>query len=103
MSDKREVAATIFDRTAKLAGALASRASGDVGLALGIAAGISKAVAVIIRALGIEDAGKAIDELVARKNEGVIGDDDVAADDAEIASEVSDMFADDADDEGDEE
>lgn len=99
MSDKREVAATIFDRTAKLAGTLATRASGDVGLALGIAAGISKSIAVIIRALGIEDAGKAIDELVTRKNEGVITDDEVAADDASIARGVSDMFAGDGSDE----
>ncbi len=97
MSDARETAATIFDRTAKLASTLMIRASGDVGIALELAARISNTVAAIIRALGIEDAGKAIAELGAGKDEGVITDDDLVNDDASVEGAISDLFEDNAD------
>lgn len=93
--DGRETAANIFDRTAKLAAGLASGTPGLGGLALAGAAGIAKTVAGIIRALGIDDAKKAIDELVARKNEGTITDADVAADDDSIVDAVSSLYDDD--------
>ena len=94
MGDARETAANIFDRTSKLAAGLAERSPGDAGLALGIAAGISKAIAAIIRAVGIEDAGKLVDELARDKNAGVITDAELAKDNAEIASVVSGLYND---------
>ena len=100
-NDARETAATIFDRTAKLAGTLASGTPDPVGAALKIAAGIATAVAGIIRSLGIDGAKAAIDELVARRDEGVITDAHVARDDATIADTVSSMYGD--DDDGDDE
>ena len=91
-NDAKETAAAIFDRTAKLAGGLASTAPGAAGAALLVASGISAAVAGLIRALGIDGAKKAIDELTARRDEGRISPADVAADDAKISGAVSDLY-----------
>lgn len=91
-NDGRDIAANIFDKTAGAAASIGAGLPDPAGLALKIAAGIAKAIAVLIRAVGIDDTAKAIEELVARKREGVITDDDLADDDDAIAGAVSDLY-----------
>ncbi len=95
MTDARETAASIFDRTAKLAASLSKGARGTAGTALAAAAGISAAVAGIIRALGVDGAAEAIGELAARRDEGMISKDDIAKDDDSIVDAVSSLYGDD--------
>ena len=92
MSDNRETAAAIFDRTAKLAGTLAGRSEGSAATALGVAAGISKAVATIVRAMGVKDAGVLIEGLARDKNDGKISNADLREDDKKVADAVDDMY-----------
>jgi len=94
MSDGKETAANIFDRTGKLAATLAGRSEGGAALALGVAAGISKAVAAIIRAVGVEDAGVLIAALARDKGAGTITPADVARDDDSIVDAVSSLYLD---------
>lgn len=100
-NDGREIVANIFDRTAKAAASLGATLPGTAGTALKIGAGIASAIAGVIRSLGIAGAKEAIDDLVARRDEGVITDADVARDDAEIAKGVSDLYGDDDESEDD--
>ena len=93
--DGREVAANIFDRTAKLAGGLATSVPAPASAALLVAAGISAAIAGLLRSLGVDGAKEAIDELVKDRDKGRIAPADVAADDATIANAVSDLYDDD--------
>lgn len=92
MTEPNEVVASIFERTAKLAAGMAAGAPPEVALALGVGAGLANVVAVLIRSLGIDDTKKAIDELVAARNVGKIGDAELEADDASIAGAVADMY-----------
>ena len=94
MTEPNEVVASIFERTAKLAAGMTAGASPEVAVALGVGAGLASVVAVLIRALGIDDAKQAIDGLVAARNDGKIGDAEVADDDASIAGAVADLYAD---------
>jgi len=91
MSDAKK-AANIFERTAKLAAGLAEGMPGAPGRGLRIASGIASTVAGLIHALGIDDAQKVIEELVARRDVGVITSGDVVADDASIAGSVEALF-----------
>jgi len=101
MSDTRETAANIFDRTAKLAAGLARGVPDPASTALTVASEISAAVAGLIRAIGVDGAAEAINELAARRDEGTITPADVAADDDSIVDAVLSMY--DGDDEGDDE
>lgn len=95
MSDnKSETAAAIFDRTGKLAATLSEGSSGSASIALKIAAGISKALAAIVRAIGIDDAGALIEALAKEKADGYITPAEVVKDDAKIASAVADLYDD---------
>ena len=92
LTDSREVAASIFERTSRLAATLADRTPGAPGTALGVAASIAAVVAQLIRSLGVDDAQDAIQELVAGRDEGRIGDDDIAADDAAVADRIGELY-----------
>lgn len=94
MTDAREIAANIFDRTAKLAASLGSRTPGPGGTALTVTSGIAAAVAGLIRSIGVGGAAEAINELAARRDEGVITPADVAADDDSIVDAVSSLYRD---------
>ena len=93
--DGREIVANIFDRTAKAAASLGATLPDPAGAALKIGAGIASAIAGLLRSLGVDGAAEAIDELVARRDEGVITNAHVASDDASIAAGVSAMYEDD--------
>jgi hypothetical protein len=99
--DGREIVANIFEKTAKAAASLGAGLPDPAGAALAIGAGIASAIAGVIRSLGIDGAKEAIDELVARRDEGVITDAHVARDDDSIVAAVSSLYDDDDDDEGD--
>lgn len=90
--DGREVAASIFERTAKLAATLADRTPGAPGAVLGIAASIAGVVAQIIRDMGVDDAGEAIAGLVEYRDDGRIGGDELAADDAAVADRIGELY-----------
>jgi len=95
MTDIRDLAADVLEHAAGFGRSRARRSEGSQALGFEVGAAIASAIAELIRALGVDDAKKAIDELVARKNEGAIDDDDLRADDASIREAVADMFADD--------
>ena len=95
MTDVRDFAAEVFDHAAGFGKARARRVVGSKALGFEVGAAIASAVAQLIRSLGADDAKKAINDLVARKNDGTIDDDDLRADDASIREAVADMFADD--------
>lgn len=94
MTDKtREVIADLFDRTADLARARVGDFPTDVSAALTIGSGLAKVVATLVRAVGVADAKKAVEDLVAHRNDGVITDDNVIADNAKISDAVASMYA----------
>ena len=90
--DYRDTAAQIFDQTARLADVGAQNLPDAAGSAFKIAAAIARAVAALLRALGIEDTHKAIEELVARQDAGKITDEVLAESDAEIQREITRMY-----------
>ena len=96
MSDARETAANLFDRTAKLARTASKGTPDPAGAVLLVASGIAAAVAALIRNLGVDGAAEAISDLAARRDEGAITPADVIADDAGIVDAVSSMYRDEA-------
>lgn len=85
MSDGREQVASIFDRTSVLMGK-------RDGLAFTVGSGLATVVATLVRSLGPEGAKKQIEDLMARKDDGVITDDDLASDDVKVMETVSGLY-----------
>lgn len=96
--DGREIAATIFDGAATTAGKIAEIVPDPIAkAALSIGEGIAAVVGALIRSVGTAGAEELINELVKRRDEGVITASDLEADDASIAKAVSDMYKEDED------
>ena len=95
MPQSKDLVASIFEAGSDYSKTL-SKAVSDPTLssALRVGSGIAKVVATLIQSLGVEGTRDAIAELVARKNEGVISNDDLSDDDKAIFAAVSEMFND---------
>ena len=92
--DGRSVAATIFAGAATGATVLAAMLPDPARTALTTAANLSNMIAKWITQVGVSNVSKLIEELQKRRNEGKISSENIASDDAEIASAVSDIFGD---------
>lgn len=93
--DGREIAAVAIEGGAEFAAKIAS-ASGDpiVGVAVGIGAGLAGLLAELVRTIGVNAAKKTLEELKRRVDagEGIISDDDLAADDRYVDDYIADLF-----------
>lgn len=93
--DGREMAVSVLEGAAEFAARIAS-ASGDpvAGVAVGIGAGLAGIVADLVRTLGVNGAKKTLEELKRRVDagEGIISDDDLAADDQYVDQYIAELF-----------
>lgn len=95
--DGRSVAATIFAGAATGATVLAAMVPEPARAALKVAANLSNMIAKWITQVGVSNVSKLVEELQRRRDEGKISSENIATDDAEIASAVSDIFGGDKD------
>lgn len=92
MTTPNEIASGAFEVAATVGDALA-RSPDPTTAAIGAATAVlGRVVAALVKDVGAEEATRIITELHKRKNEGLITDGDIAADDEAVFDEIRTLF-----------
>lgn len=93
--EERDLAASILEGSASGLDAIgvATAATPAAPFIAGLS-GITKLIAQLVRTIGVNKTEELIKDLVARKGEGAISDDDLRADDADVMKDIASWYAD---------
>lgn len=94
MSDDRELAALIVEGTAGVAETIGAGLAGTpAGAALAGGAAIAQLVARLVRTVGVQSTDAMLRDLLSRRNEGAISDEDLYADNARVVEAIASWYA----------
>ncbi len=103
MTDARSLAVTLIEGAASTAKVLAATLPDPTAkLAASGAAALLSMVASLVTTLGVDEAQKAVQALVERRDEGIITAADLTADDSAVMRDMAEWYASDADEHPDE-
>lgn len=92
--EERDWVALALEASAGVAATFAPVAAGTpAGGALVAASGLAKLAAKLVRTVGVKRAADLVQELVDRKGEGLISDDDLAMDEAAVMADIASWYA----------